>query len=149
MTDVRGLSIQWENKINGLYALFVSLQRVNMRYMAKMKNRNNNPQTANQLRTQLQICNRMKKALKKVKNHENLLTESHKKLLPRSCDIDPLKADDKMELINPYFKKPPTKPAPVPNLFSKKRNTDKCAKAPSLPVKTCTMVTSRQTEDST
>ena len=34
------------------------------------------------------------KSIKKAKNYKTLLTESEKSLLPRSCDINPLKAND-------------------------------------------------------
>ena len=70
MTDLRLISIQYENKINGLYALFVALERVNMHYIEKMKSRNNNPQTAKQqLKTRLQICKNMKQVLKNTKKY--------------------------------------------------------------------------------
>ena len=92
MTDLRSISIQYENKINGLYALFVALERVNMRYIEKMKSRNNNPQTAKQqLKARLQICKNMKQVLKNTKKHEDVLTDEQKNLLPNSCNIDPLK----------------------------------------------------------
>ena len=126
MADLRALSIQYENKINGLYALFVSLERVNMRYIEKMKSRNNNPQTARQqLKTRLQICKNMKQVLKNTKKHENLLTDEQKNLLPKSCDTDLLKphSENLNELTNPYFRKPPTKPAPIPDLLTKYQST--------------------------
>ena len=122
MTDLRSISIQYENKINGLYALFVSLERVNMHYIQKMKSRNNNPQTAKQqLKARLEICKNMKQVLKNTKKYENVLTDEQKNLLPNSCNIDPLKpiSESLTELTNPYFKKPPTKPAPIPNLLAK------------------------------
>lgn len=141
MTDLRSISIQYENKINGLYALFVSLERVNMRYIQKMKSRNNNPQTAKQqLKARLQICKNMKQVLKNTKKYENVLTDEQKNLLPNSCNIDPLKplSESLTELTNPYFKKPPTKPAPIPNLLAKDKfisefDKEKIAKiSPSL-----------------
>ena len=125
MTDLRSISIQYENKINGLYALFVSLERVNIHYIEKMKSRNNNPQTAKQLKARLQICKNMKQVLKNTKKYEDVLTEEQKNLLPNSCNIDPLKplSENLTELISPYSKKPPTKPAPVPNLLAKHKST--------------------------
>ena len=131
MTDLRSISIQYENKINGLYALFVSLERVNMRYIEKMKSRNNNPQTAKQqLKARLQICKNMKQVLKNTKKYEDVLTDEQKNLLPNSCNIDPLKphSESLTELTNPYFKKPPTKPAPIPNLLTKDKFTSKINK---------------------
>ena len=131
MTDLRSISIQYENKINGLYALFVSLERVNMRYIEKMKSRNNNPQTAKQqLKARLQICKNMKQVLKNTKKYENVLTDEQKNLLPNSCNIDPLKprSESLTELTNPYFKKPPTKPAPIPNLLTKDKFTSEINK---------------------
>ena len=119
MTDLRSISIQYENKINGLYALFVALERVNMRYIEKMKSRNNNPQTAKQqLKARLQICKNMKQVLKNTKRYEDVLTDKQKNLLPNSCNIDPLKphSENLTELTNPYFKKPPTKQAKIPDL---------------------------------
>ena len=111
MTDLSSISIEYENKINGLYVLFVSLERVNMRYIEKMKSRNNNPQTAKQqLKTRLQICKNMKQELKNTKKYENVLTDQQKNLLPNSYNIDPLKpcSENLTELTNPYFKKPAT-----------------------------------------
>ena len=87
MTDLRSLSIQYENKINALSALFVALERVNMRYMEKMKSRNSNPQTAKQLKTRLKICKKMKEVLKNTKKYEDVLTDKEKNLLPKSCNI--------------------------------------------------------------
>ena len=141
MTDLRSISIQYENKINGLYALFVSLERVNMRYIEKMKSRNNNPQTAKQqLKTRLQICKNMKQVLKNTKKYENVLTDQQKNLLPNSCNIDPLKpsSESLTELKNPYFKKPPTKQAKIPDLLTKEKSTlkfkkDKLSKMSPLP----------------
>ena len=141
MTDLRSISIQYENKINGLYALFVSLERVNMRYIEKMKSRNNNPQTAKQqLKARLQICKNMKQVLKNTKKYEDVLTDEQKNLLPNSCNIDPLKphSESLTELTNPYFKKPPTKQAKIPDLLTKEKSTlkfkkDKLSKmSPSL-----------------
>ena len=126
MTDLRSISIQYENKINGLYALFVALERVNMRYIEKMKSRNNNPQTAKQqLKARLQICKNMKQVLKNTKKYEDVLTDKQKNLLPNSCNIDPLKphSENLTELTNPYFKKPPTKQAKIPDLLTKHRTT--------------------------
>ena len=121
VTDLRSISIQYENKINGLYALFVSLERVNMHYIEKMKSRNNNPQTAKQLKARLQICKNMKQVLKNTKKYEDVLRDKQKNLLPNSCNIDPLKpcSENLTELTNPYFKKPPTKPAQILNLLTK------------------------------
>ena len=141
MTDLRSISIQYENKINGLYALFVSLERVNMRYIEKMKSRNNNPQTAKQqLKARLQICNNMKEVLKNTKKYEDVLTDEQKNLLPNSCNIDPLKphSESLTELTNPYFKKPPTKQAKIPDLLIKEKSTvkfkkDKLSKISSSP----------------
>ena len=125
MTDLRSLSIQYENKINGLYALFVALERVNMRYMEKMKSRNSNPQTAKQLKTRLKICKKMKEVLKNTKKYEDVLTDKEKNLLPKSCNINPLKprSENLTKLTNPYFEKPPIKKAPIPNLLTKCRST--------------------------
>ena len=131
MTDLRSISIQYENKINGLYALFVSLERVNMRYIEKMKSRNNNPQTAKQqLKARLQICKNMKQVLKNTKNYEDVLTDEQKNLLPNSFNIDPLKphSESLTDLTNPYFKKPPTKQAKIPDLLAKHKSTSKINK---------------------
>ena len=131
MTDLRSISIQYENKINGLYALFVALERVNMRYIEKMKSRNNNPQTAKQqLKARLQICKNMKQVLKNTKRYEDVLTDKQKNLLPNSCNIDPLKphSESLTELTNPYFKKPPTKQAKIPDLLTKEKSTLKFEK---------------------
>ena len=131
MTDLRSISIQYENKINGLYALFVALERVNMRYIEKMKSRNNNPQTAKQqLKARLQICKNMKQVLKNTKKYEDVLTDKQKNLLPNSCNIDPLKphSESLTELTNPYFKKPPTKQAKIPDLLTKEKSTLKFEK---------------------
>ena len=131
MTDLRSISIQYENKINGLYALFVSLERVNMHYIEKMKSRNNNPQTAKQqLKARLQICKNMKQILKNTKKHEDVLTDEQKNLLPNSCNIDPLKPLSKnlTELTNPYFEKPPTKQAKIPDLLTEEKSTLKFKK---------------------
>ena len=141
MTDLRSISIQYENKINGLYALFVALERVNMRYIEKMKSRNNNPQTAKQqLKARLQICKNMKQVLKNTKKHEDVLTDEQKNLLPNSCNIDPLKPLSKnlTELTNPYFEKPPTKQAKIPDLLTEEKSTlkfkkDKLSKISSSP----------------
>ena len=125
MTDLRSLSIQYENKINGLYALFVALERVNMRYMEKMKSRNSNPQTAKQLKTRLKICKKMEEVVKNTKKYEDVLTDKEKNLLPKSCNINPLKprSENLTKLTNPYFEKPPIKKAPIPNLLTKCRST--------------------------
>ena len=70
--DLRGLSIRYENRINGLYALIIALEKVNLRYIEKMKSRNNNPQTAKQqLEARLQICKNMKHILKDTKKYED------------------------------------------------------------------------------
>ena len=126
LTDLRSLSIQYENKINGLCALFVALERVNMRYMEKMKHRNSNPQTAKQqLKSRLQICKNMREVLKNTKKYEDVLTDKQKKLLPNSCNINPLKprSENLTKLTNPYFEKPPIKKSPIPNLLKKCRST--------------------------
>ena len=66
--DLRGLSIRYEKRINGLYALIIALEKVNLRYIEKRKSRNNNPQTAKQqLEARLQICKNMKQVLKDTK----------------------------------------------------------------------------------
>ena len=91
-----------------------------------MKSRNNNPQTARQqLKTRLQICKNMKQVLKNTKKYENLLTDEQKNLLPKSCDTDLLKphSENLNELTNPHFRKPPTKPAPIPDLLTKYQST--------------------------
>ena len=144
MTDLRSISIQYENKINGLYALFVSLERVNMCYIEKMKSRNNNPQTAKQqLKARLQICKNMKQVLKNTKKYEDVLTDEQKNLLPNSCNIDPLKPrfENLTELISPYFKKPPTKPAPIPNLLTKDKFTSEISKEKLPKISTSTDTT--------
>ena len=140
MTDLRSISIQYENKINGLYALFVSLERVNMCYIEKMKSRNNNPQNAKQLKARLQICKNMKQVLTNTKKYEDVLIDQQKNLLPNSCNIDPLKPLSKnlTELTNPYFEKPPTKQAKIPDLLTKEKSTlkfkkDKLSKISSSP----------------
>ena len=155
MTDLRALSIQWEDKINELYALFVSLEWVNMRYIEKIKSRNNNPQTSEQLKTRLQICKNMKQVLTKTKSYEDLLTEPQKNLLPKSCNIDPLKphSDNLKKLTNPYFERPLTKPAPIPDLltknnFTSKVNKDRLTEMSSSSATTKpTKVTLKQSED--
>ena len=144
MTDLRSISIEYENKINGLYALFVSLERVNMRYTEKMKSRNNNPQTAKQqLKARLQICKNMKQVLKNTKKYEDVLTDEQMNLLPNSCNIDPLKprSESLTELTNPYFKKPPTKPAPIPNLLTKDKFTSEINKEKLPKISTSTDTT--------
>ena len=125
MTDLRSLSIQYENKINGLSALFVALERVNMRYMEKMKSRNSNPKTAKQLKTRLKICKKMKEVLKNTKKYEDVLTDKEKNLLPKSCNINPLKprSENLTQLTNPYFEKPTIKKTPIPNLLAKCKST--------------------------
>ena len=155
MSDLRALSIQYENKINGLYALFVSLERVNMSYIEKMKSRSNSPQTASQqLKARLQICKNMKQVLTNTKMYENLLTDQQKNLLSKSYDIDPLKpcSENLNELTNPYFKKSPTKPAPISDLLTKYECTwevDNPTKMSSSAATTTsiTKVTLPQTED--
>ena len=152
MSDLRALSIQYENKINGLYALFVSLERVNMRYIEKMKSRSNSP-SSQQLKARLQICKNMKQVLTNTKMYENLLTDQQKNLLPKSYDIDPLKpcSENLNELTNPYFKQSPTKPAPISDLLTKYECTselDNPTKMSSAAATTSiTKVTLPQTED--
>ena len=69
MRGLRALSVEYENNINRLYALFVSLEMVNMHHLEKMKSSNNSVQTARQkLKTRLQICKNMKQILKILKS---------------------------------------------------------------------------------
>ena len=154
ISDLRALSIQYENKINRLYALFVSLERVNMRYIEKMKSRSNSPQTSSQqLKARIQICKNMKQVLTNTKMYENLLTDQQKNLLPKSYDIDPFKpcSENLNELTNPYFKQSPTKPAPISDLLTKYECTsevDNPTKMSSAAATTSiTKVTLPQTED--
>ena len=131
-------------KINGLYALFVALERVNMHYIEKMKSRNNNPQTAKQkLKARLQICKNMKQVLKNTKKYEDVLTDEQKNLLPNSCNIDPLKphSENLTELTNPYFKKPPTKQAKIPDLLTKDKFTSEIKKEKLPKISTSTDTT--------
>ena len=79
-------------KTKSMDSTFVSLERVNMHYIEKMKSRNNNPKTAKQqLKARLQICKNMKQVLKNTNQYEDVLTDEQKNLLPNSCNIDPLK----------------------------------------------------------
>ena len=148
LTDIRGLSIVWENKINALQALFIALQRVNIQISDKLKNKGKNPQTAKQLKLRREICKKMKKALRNVKTREDLLTDSEKSLLPRSSDIDPLGMNDVDELNNPFFKKPPAKADHIPNLLSKdkKKKTHTITSATTAAAATTTTTTERCTE---
>ena len=156
MSDLSALSIQYENKINGLYALFVSLERVNMRYIEKMKSNNNSPQnTKQQLKAQLQICKNMKQLLKNTKKYENLLTDQQKNLLTKCCDIDQLKphSANLNELTNPFLKISPTKSAPMPDLPTKDKSTSEVNKddptkmSSASATTTTTKVALPQTED--
>ena len=154
ITDLRALSVQYENKINGLYALIISLEKVDMSYIEKMRSRNKNPQTAKQkLEARLQICKNMKQVLKNTKKYEDSLMDQQENLLPKSCDIDPLKphSENLNELTNPYFKKPPTKTVLIPDLLTKYKSTsevDKPAKmsSSSATTRSITKVTLPQRE---
>ena len=130
ISDLRALSVEYENKINGLYALFVSLERVIMHHSEKMKSRINSPQIAEQFKTRLQICKNMKQVLNKIKNYDDLLTVPQKNLLHKSCNTDPLKphSDNLNELTNPYFEMPITKPALIPDLLTKYNSSSKVNK---------------------
>ena len=92
MMTLRALSVEYGNNINRLYALFVSLEMVNMHHLEKMKSSNNNTQTARQqLKTRIQICKNMKQILKNTKKYEDSLKDQKTNLLTKSCNIDPCK----------------------------------------------------------
>ena len=137
VTDLQGLSIQWENKVNELYYVhLVSLERVNTCYIEKMKSRINNSQGAEQVETQLQICRTIESLLKNTKIHEDLRTEPQNNFLVRSSNNDPLKtSSDKLSaLTNPYFERLPTEPAPVPDPLSNYRSISQINKEISPPL---------------
>ena len=72
----------------------------------------------------------MKQVLKNTKKYEHVLTDEQKNFLPNSCNIDPLKphSENLTKLTNPYFKKPPTKQAKIPDLLIKDKFTSEIKK---------------------